>query len=75
MNTSQEQDQEPSEQEAQAIIEEIRKEGTIAAKLRDAEETPLFEAAFDPGEADEFGFFIEDAITPEEAEEAALDFE
>lgn len=73
MTPSQAQEIEHDDTDLQATIEEIRKEGTIGDKLRDAEETPLFAATFNPDEADAIGFFIEDAITPEEAEDAALD--
>lgn len=44
----------------------------LRAKLEDME-TPGFEVAFDPDEADALGAFREDALTYDEAIEAAWD--
>ncbi len=70
----------PSEEDIQGVFEELerfaedaRQEGTVERRLRDAEGTPLHAATFYPDEAEELGCFHEDALTPEEAEDAMLD--
>lgn len=47
-------------------------EDVIKAKLLDAM-TPGFQAEFDPGEADQAGAFIEDALSEEDAMASDID--
>ena len=48
-------------------------ETLAAAKARMAEDNPWARVEFDPAEADAAGAFREEAIAPEDAEDAALD--